>query len=373
MSDDNQSLEQQLNDATADLDDAALEMEPTAEPSPTEPDTYDPAEPSGADEPGGEPGLDQQPPAPEPFDPIAEYRARYGTDPPITDPRQLVAGTFDTVEHLQQELEQQRRLAQHWYQEYQQRQQPAQQPQQPAEPEPEPQSWMPPLPEWNPKWESMLQRSAEGGIEIRPEYRAIAPPDLPQKYVAYQQARNERLEMFISGDPAETLWQGLEKKVEEKAAQLMQQRLGEMQRQAAEQAYVEQNKEMLLDANGNPTPFYHQVSYHYQNLTQNGVQPELAQVLAHRQAMLDAMLQQQQQQQAHGGGNPQAAQAPSSATPQTPEESRRQFERQNNRPRRPVAGSPTGGGPRDPEVYPSLKEQLRAQLQDVPERLLETS
>lgn len=370
MSDDNQSLEQQLADATQDFDDAGLDagpVEDTSIPDDTTPDTQVPAGDSGADDLGGEPDS-QQPPAPEPFDPIAEYRARYGTDPPITDPRQLVAGTFDTVELLQQELEQQRRLAQYWYQELQQRQQ-APQPQQEPEPQQEQQSWLPPLPEWNPKWEGMLQRSPDGGIEIRPEYRAIAPPDLPNKYVAYYQAKQERLEKLISGDPAETLWQGLEKKVEEKAEQLMQQRLAAMQRQAAEQAYVEQNRHLLVDASGNPTPFYHQVSYHYQNLTQNGVQPELAQVLAHRQAMLDAMLQ---QQQANGGGNPQAAQPPSSATPQTPEESRRQFERQNNRPRRPVAGSPTGGGPRDPEVYPPLKEQLRAVLADVPERLLET-
>lgn len=367
MSDDIQSLEQQLQEATQDFDDAGLDMDGGSQvPDDTTPDTQVPAGDSGADDLGGEPDS-QQPPAPEPFDPIAEYRARYGTDPPITDPRQLVAGTFDTVEHLQQELEHQRRLAQHWYQELQQRQQ-APQPQQEPEPQQEQQSWLPPLPEWNPKWEAMLQRSPDGGIEIRPEYRAIAPPDLPNKYVAYYQAKQERLEKLISGDPAETLWQAMEKKVEAKAEQLMQQRLAEMQRQAAEQAYVEQNRHLLVDAGGNPTPFYHQVTYHYQNLTQNGVQPDLARALAHRQAMLDALLA---QQQTNGGtGNP-AATTPS-ATPQTPEESRRKFERQNNRPRRPVAGSPTGGGPRDPEVYPSLKEQLRAQLQDLPERLPET-
>src|SRR5690606_15423061 len=170
-----------------------------------------------------------------PFDPVAFYRERFGRDPDISDPKELMAGTYDLMERLLQDAEHNKRLAEHWYQELQQRQQATQQPQQPAEPEPEPQSWMPPLPEWNPKWESMLQRSAEGGIEIRPEYRAIAPPDLPQKYLNYQQAKQERLEKLISGDPAETLWQGLEKKVEEKAAQLMQQRLAEMQRQAAEQ------------------------------------------------------------------------------------------------------------------------------------------
>lgn len=249
----NQSLAQQQADAIASQSGAQSQPHPAVDASLSDASNLslgphfgqEPAQPIAQQAPAAAAAPPQQAAAPEVPSGIRQYLAAQGMTgmESFEDDASAMQALLSYLQTKEQEIEAQRQQAA-WYQhqallaqqtQYQAPQQVAQQaaqPQQQVAAQPQQAAWKKP-PEWNPAWNALLTRDADGNLVAVPG----AQPDLPQKYRAHQDyLASMQAKMFE--DPASFLLKeaGLEQHVRQVAQQIAQEQYVALQQQSMQQA-----------------------------------------------------------------------------------------------------------------------------------------
>lgn len=99
------------------------------------------------------------------------------------------------------------------------------------------------LPEYDKEWLNLVMRDENGNLVAKPG----AMPDLPQKIMAYTQAREQALTKLLQ-DPYGTMQEGLTPFIQEQARQIVQQQFQQSQ-QYQQQQYTGQRAQELIGQN----------------------------------------------------------------------------------------------------------------------------
>ena len=201
------------------------------------------------------------------------------------------------IRHLAEQARQYQQIQPYWnqvapnYSKYQewlaQQQQAQQQPAQPAQPAKKP--YWEPLPELDQAALRMVAHDpATGQIVVKPEYRGVVAPDLPQKVQAYLQAKQDR-ESKLLNDPVGAIWGGVEERLQGIFEQREKQLAERMYQDMQARQYLRDNASTLFqfDANGRPltdpqtgqhamTPYGQAFSHYLDEATQLGIAQPMA-------------------------------------------------------------------------------------------------
>lgn len=164
-------------------------------------------------------------------------------------------------------------------------------------------------PEYDPSWRQGIYQDEAGDYHVKPGY----PPDLLQRYTRALQHQQGFLDRFTF-DPVGSIKPGLEQLIDERVAQVVQQRLGGYQELQQAQEFVKQNEGWLYEAGDGGQKRLSQWGQRFEDYVREAEQMGYAGLEAQKRyalksVQLDYLLsqaqgQQQQQQtnQAAGGG-----------------------------------------------------------------------
>ncbi len=100
--------------------------------------------------------------------------------------------------------------------------------------------WNPP--EYNPAWERMITRNADGSLSAVPG----APPDVVPKYLAHQQFRQEQADNFLK-NPHEYMQETIQTLARQEAEKIVNERFGQVNTQQTVSTFMSQNENWLYD------------------------------------------------------------------------------------------------------------------------------
>jgi hypothetical protein len=234
------------------------------------------------------------------------------------------------------------------FRKWQAAQQQAQQPQQPAKPK-----WWDP-PQVKDEWKQFIVRDPETGREVVSQ---DAPFDAQSAIKAYQAYTAQFAKKFVT-DPEGTLKPFVEDLVQQKAAEIVQQQLGQYTAQNYVQSLEQQNSDWLYNQDGSISQEGRAIQQYIDQAARSGIaDPQARWVFATSMLERDLLNLRYQQMMSQP---PQVPQAPPPPAPSPVEQSNMQFLRE----RATRAPSRSGGAtePRAPKPKRSFEEQLRGQL-----------